>query len=520
MRRGLFAAGAFLLTAASAGGYQFVSVDGKPQRWPEGRATFFTDPAMAPDRVKSMRSAAETWSTVPGSSFRFHYGGPSPSADLRSLTNGNNDIYFDPGLPPFVYAVTASIGSGEALREKDIVFNSGLTWTTNGSPAGAADVETVALHELGHALGLMHEDSVPSVMHASGDASIPNRALYPDDEAGVRFLYPGGGGGVSPARVDLAAGVLTITSGSPGPGRRFSMTVEAKDLNPAPSGPFRVVATLSPGLPVSPRDEEIGSNAVPSLQGGDSTTVDLSPLVPDGSAPGVYRVGVFLDPEDDVRDPDRSNNSAVTEPFTVTRPPFYADLGDAVDAPLGPLGSDAAEVWIGGGTEVTVRARGTGGVRPVIRVRAAGQEAVLGEAPGGRSAVLRWTAPVDGVYFIELANAAVATGRVRARTAGRFRLLGLDRSAPGEVPFPAYAGGTVLLSAVYSGDGSVPASLGCRVPAGIEVTSPGILHGPRAGFGPFAPAATGVHALLLHGSGPARCTVLSLAPRRGTLIRR
>lgn len=521
MRRILAVAALLLALGAPAPAYQYVSVGGKPQRWLEGRATIFVDPVMAPDFAQAIQDASLTWGQVSGSPFRFVFGGPSPSVDVTDHANGRNDLYFDSQLQPFAYAVTYAFESGVAIQERDVAFNGTITWTTNGSPGGAPDVETVALHELGHVLGLLHEDAVPSVMHSSGDPAVVQRTLFPDDEDGVRFLYApsGGGGGGGPSGPDLAAVSLALTSGTPGGGQQLFLQAEVKNQSGLPAGPFRVAAKLSPALPVTLKDEEIGSTDVASLAGQATTFVSLDAFVPATAAPGRYRLGAYVDPEDLVSDPDRRNNVAATATFTITRTPLAIALGDQVDAGLGPLGVDAADLWIGEGTALTVRARSVHGIRPVLRVKEAGQAAVLAEASGARAAVLRWTAPADGTYRIEFANAAETVGRARVRTSGSFRVRGLDLSAPGEVPFPGYEAGRVLLGAVYAVAGASPAPLGCRPPVGPDFTSPGVLHGRRARMGPFAPNVTGVHTLLLGGGGTVRCDLQSRSPRGEILVR-
>ncbi|MCP4202808.1 MAG: hypothetical protein GY769_12850, partial [bacterium] len=75
------------------------------------------------------------------------------------------------------------------------------------APSGSLDVETTALHEMGHALGLNHPDFSPfvpallngqrtrrsytkTVMFPSQPAGIAKRNLLCDDKAGANFLYP------------------------------------------------------------------------------------------------------------------------------------------------------------------------------------------------------------------------------------------------------------------------------------------------------------------------------------------
>jgi len=83
-------------------------------------------------------------------------------------------------------------GSRKSTWHSEIFFNDAWTWSDNAG-AGQIDIETVALHELGHSLGLGHENDVASVMasYYTGE----NRTLFADDIDGITALYSGGKGG-------------------------------------------------------------------------------------------------------------------------------------------------------------------------------------------------------------------------------------------------------------------------------------------------------------------------------------
>ncbi|MCK6479827.1 MAG: matrixin family metalloprotease [Planctomycetes bacterium] len=513
-----FAFGAILLAAAGAAAYQFVDAGGKPQRWPGGRATVWVDGTMLPDRAAAVRNATQTWSSVPGSAFRFVYGGPSPSANVQDHGNGNSDLYFDPSLPPFGYAVTFAFESGADIVERDVAFNGSIAWGTSGS-GPHPDVETVALHELGHVLGLLHEDAVPAVMNSGGDPSVVRRALLDDDRAGVVFLYPagggGGGGGGGPKGPDLAAGPLQVTLGTPGAGAAVNLRAKVRNLSALPAGPFRVAAVLVASLPAKAGDGEVGAVEVPSLAGKAETTLDIDVFIPLSTPPGSWRLGVFVDPADALLDPVRDNNGAAAAPFTVSLPPVDLDLGDVLDGGLGPLGVEGGECFVGAGTEVRLKAKGVRGVRPTLRVLDGPGGEVLASAAGRGSARLSWTAPGDGTYLLEVRNAAETVGRFRLSTAGRVRWRGVAAEAPALLPFAACAGGVVKASAVFEGEA---APLLCRPPSGPDLSSPGSARGRRARLGPLVPSETGVHSLVLGGEGPVRVTLDARSPREGRLV--
>lgn len=99
--------------------------------------------------------------------------------------------------------------TGEII-EADVFFNTRFDWSTApGGQPGRVDLESVALHEIGHLLGLGHSaigetEMIPGGRRviASGAVMFPialsagataDRQLQPDDIAGISDLYPAAG---------------------------------------------------------------------------------------------------------------------------------------------------------------------------------------------------------------------------------------------------------------------------------------------------------------------------------------
>jgi hypothetical protein len=70
----------------------------------------------------------------------------------------------------------------------DCHFDEAETWSVNLPPSGI-DLPTVALHELGHGLGLAHSNVPSAVMYAYYGG--PRRELTDDDIQGIQSIYGG-----------------------------------------------------------------------------------------------------------------------------------------------------------------------------------------------------------------------------------------------------------------------------------------------------------------------------------------
>jgi hypothetical protein len=155
--------------------------------------------------------AFATWEAVSSSSIAYRFDGftaASPGDDDGLSTLGfveRRDL--DRVLASTSFLVDVSTGE---LLEADIFFNAAFPWSVaaTGEP-GRYDLETIALHEIGHLNGLGHSAlgeteladtgrrviAAESVMFpvAFGSGTIANRTLRADDIAGISDLYPDGG---------------------------------------------------------------------------------------------------------------------------------------------------------------------------------------------------------------------------------------------------------------------------------------------------------------------------------------
>jgi hypothetical protein len=155
-------------------------------------------------------TAAATWNAA-GAGFSFSYSG-STTATTYSR-NGVNEILWNNLGSGGTIGHTIIWYSGGTILENDIEFNDYYSWSTAAScPAGRMDVETIALHELGHWLclsDLYNAEDAAKVMYGYGSTGTTKRVLHSDDIAGIRSIY---GAVTSAPAVTNSIGASDVTS--------------------------------------------------------------------------------------------------------------------------------------------------------------------------------------------------------------------------------------------------------------------------------------------------------------------
>jgi hypothetical protein len=148
---------------------------------------------MPGDAVQRTKDGAAEWDYE---HFQFTFDPESCLSDSTFGTlNGVNQIDFG-SLPEGVLANTTSFfftDAPEQTVECDTRFSNTVNWYTGtGTPAADQfDWWSVATHEMGHCLGLEHEDRVnpPPVMRSVLSMGTVMRQLTPDDVAGRNSIY-------------------------------------------------------------------------------------------------------------------------------------------------------------------------------------------------------------------------------------------------------------------------------------------------------------------------------------------
>jgi hypothetical protein len=212
-----------------------------PSRWFEADSgqpiNFYVNPAGAPgfsQLAEDMQAAMNAWSKA-GGSIRVNYAGSTGGCGVQvadganTISFNNCDNYFAAsqscagilavsGIVRYLPGTTKNVGGityGKAI-EANMSFNPYALCNFSNR----AQLQEIATHEMGHALGLGHTSDSSATM--APYIHFDNRAasLMSDDIRGITSIYPGGSGGSS-------LNIMTSSLTSASVDRQYSTTLEA-----------------------------------------------------------------------------------------------------------------------------------------------------------------------------------------------------------------------------------------------------------------------------------------------------
>jgi hypothetical protein len=285
----------------------------------------------------ALDAAGNAWNQAPASKFRFAIYYEDFSSQV--MPNWSNEIIFSNSLDWNTLGVTSYwTATCFHITEKDIRFNAQRSWSFDLSPLNLQTGEPfsfplVAIHELGHGLGLNHQTWEVGTMSAYYPNGGPVGNLYqqhfqplPDDVEGARAGY-----GTCCAIRDVVASAYAVNSANQtNPivppsiafrGRSTGFRFTVGNRGSVDESSVRVHFFLSTDRFIDSSDYFVGSTILSINHGGmfKGTTYITVPV---GFPPGYYFFGYVVDPYNEIYGEADELNNAVAVGSQTYVPPY------------------------------------------------------------------------------------------------------------------------------------------------------------------------------------------------------
>ena len=206
--------------------YTFISPS-TPPRWFEATVFFNVNTNEAPSgATDDILAAMSAWSNVSGSSLEVAMGGTTSSCRSSSTENvmvfNGCDGRWQPSSGCSSILALGGLGwTSQTTVINGTTFFRAVAGFVSFNPYASCsysnhcNVQEIAAHELGHALGLGHSQDSSATMAAFAHFDGRCASLRSDDQAGARFIYPSTGGGGGSLSITTVSPLQVGTVGSP-----------------------------------------------------------------------------------------------------------------------------------------------------------------------------------------------------------------------------------------------------------------------------------------------------------------
>ena len=187
------------------------------EKWSTSAMTYYLNSSGGPsETLTAIQNAASTWNGA-GANFSLNYGGTdSCVGDACFEENGRSVLSFSDLGDPGIIAWAIVYGTDGVITEADIQFNSGFSWSTSSpTPSDRMDLQTIALHEMGHWLKLLDlygDNDTEKVMYGFCDNGITKRTLQLNDQSGINWIYPSCTQPGTPSNPNPQSGATSIST--------------------------------------------------------------------------------------------------------------------------------------------------------------------------------------------------------------------------------------------------------------------------------------------------------------------
>ena len=261
--------------------------------WSGATTTFNVDiPAPGGDQIwnDAFEGAMAGWNAVTPFNFlivRDSFADPCSNPNFFPAVNGvafSSTICGDAwGATTLAITVPWSTNGGATTRQTGVIFNNNESWNVYSGPLlfELEDFRRVAVHELGHALGLDHEDGVPAIMATfANDLEVPQQ----DDIDGVNFLY---------TEPDLVVTLISVDDSTLMPGQSFTIDATVKNQGTGSSSDTTLRYFGSTNNVISTLDTSLGTNPVTALSPNAKSLQSLTTAIL--TVEGTFWVGACVD---------------------------------------------------------------------------------------------------------------------------------------------------------------------------------------------------------------------------------